>query len=761
MKENNFIVENNPNQKLTSEQLSVINDYLDKEKNTTNVSIDDKKNTLLGDTNDFLEDEESTFEKKSDTLFKTYGFIDPSKLSLRSNNKKTPDTNFKKQNNNLNNRRKELKNSNLKFKKNSENKNTQDVNEKKSDIDDEKNTNRDLENNNFSKKKTFNNVRSLKEIKDEIRKYKQIKAEKVSKRLGKKRDEDSKNNNKISVPVFTTLETMSALLRVDIDELLKRCKSYGLRNILPQQKLDKDSISILADDFGYIVEFQEDLLNDKFSATNKESTKTRVPIVTVMGHVDHGKTTFLDYIRKTHVTKSEKGGITQHLGAYKIKASNGREIVFLDTPGHEAFTNMRSVGCDVSDVVIIIIAADDGVKKQTKEALSEANNANVPVVFAFNKIDKEGININKIKEELSTMNFLVEDWGGRYQYQEISAKTGAGIDELLEKVFIEADLLDLEARFSGPAVGTVIESSLEKGIGYLNNVIVRDGKLEVGDFVVIGSTYGKVRMLINDKGEKVKASFPSDPVQIVGLNSPAVSGEKFYVVKDEKEAKKTVSEIENLLKQQKSSIANTNSDGEKLNFIVKSDVVGTAKAISDSLKKLKDDIIDISVINYGVGNVTENDVLLAETSKSIIVTFNLKNPSSIVQFAKNKSIQIISCDIIYDILDKVSEIIKKIKHKNKVEKYVGKTEIKAIFDISKVGKIAGCVVVEGPVFKKNLIKVIRGGDVIFIGEIKTIKHKKDEIESVKTMDECGICIKNFENFKVGDFIEFYDLVDGE
>lgn len=764
LKMHNLYVDNNPNKKLTPEQIKIINDYLEKESNGINNKQSNEYKVVDNpqENFEFLDYQTTDVDdnKDSKVLFKTYGFIDPSKLSLKTTKKKIKNTNLNLKNINEKHefsKKKQLKSQ--KIGKYSETQNDSDVKLGNLKNSEDKGFDSKNKGNNYSKKNNFNTVKDLKEIKDKIRKHKQLKAEKVHIRLDKEKKDNCKNKNIVSAPFFTTLEILAKLFDVGTDELIKKCKSYGL-NILPSQKLDKETILILADDYGFIVEFQEDLLINKLTTTDNELIKTRIPIVTVMGHVDHGKTTFLDYIKKTNVTKMEKGGITQHLGAYKIKTVSGREIVFLDTPGHEAFTNMRSVSCDVADIVIIIIAADDGVKQQTKEVLLEARRYNIPIVFAFNKIDKESSNVNKVKEELSLLDFLTEDWGGRYQYQEISAKNGTGIENLLEKVFIEADLLELKARFNGPASGTVIESSLVKGKGYLNNVIVKNGKLQIGDFVVIGNSYGKVKMLINDKGQITKEAFPSDPVQIIGVNTAGASGERFYVVKNEKDAKKTISEIENLTRQHNSISHNTDkNDKEKLNIIVKSDVIGTAKALNDSLKKLSNAEIGVDIINYGIGNITETDITLAEATKSIIVTFNIKNSGDITKLAKDKSIKIISHDIIYDILDDITYIIKRLKNKNKVEKYVGKAEIKAIFDISKVGKIAGCVVLEGPIFRNNFVKVIRNDEVIFNGEIKTIKHKKNEMESIKTLDECGICIKNFENFNVGDFIEFYDLVD--
>ena len=635
----------------------------------------------------------------------------------------------------------------------------------------------------------YNTKKTSEEIKLENRKYQLLKREKVEKKKSFKQHEINKKQRQLTVTEFTSIKDLAMLMNKKEEDLQKKCTELGLKITL-SQSLDRDTILLLTSEYNYEITFAEDEIINKYINNNidENNLKKRIPIVTVMGHVDHGKTSLLDYIRKTNVTKKEAGGITQHIGAYKTKTPKGDEIVFLDTPGHEAFTAMRSRGCDITDIVIIIIAADDGVKPQTIEALNQAKNANIPIIFAINKIDKDGANPDKIKESLSQMNFLVEDWGGKYQCQYISAKTGQGVEDLLDKILLEAEMLDLKADYNIRARGTVIESSLEKGRGYINNIIVQNGELKVGDIVVTSKYYGKIKGLIDDNGKNVKNAYPSDPVQIIGINGPSKSGEKFYVVENEKIAKSIIEEKEKVIKEQMIRVQNIDKtkptniykddknknntitdkqeesteekEGKKvINIIIKTDVYGSAQALSDSIVKLSEENIDINVIHSGIGSVTESDILLASTSKSQIITFNVKNQGSILKSAEKNNIKISSFNIIYDAIDYIKQVIDDIKSEKKVEKYIGKAEIKAIFDISKVGKIAGCVVLEGPIFKKNIVKVIRNDEIIFTGEIKTLKHQKTEMDSIKTFGECGICIKHYEDFQIGDFIEFYELLE--
>lgn len=666
------------------------------------------------------------------------------------------------------------------------NKNQKNNNKNDNNKSDKKPFTQDGFNNNTNK---YNTKKTSEEIKLENRKYQLLKREKVEKKKSFKQHEINKKQRQLTVTEFTSIKDLAMLMNKKEEDLQKKCTELGLKITL-SQSLDRDTILLLTSEYNYEITFAEDEIINKYITNNidENNLKKRIPIVTVMGHVDHGKTSLLDYIRKTNVTKKEAGGITQHIGAYKTKTPKGDEIVFLDTPGHEAFTAMRSRGCDITDIVIIIIAADDGVKPQTIEALNQAKNANIPIIFAINKIDKDGANPDKIKESLSQMNFLVEDWGGKYQCQYISAKTGQGVEDLLDKILLEAEMLDLKADYNIRARGTVIESSLEKGRGYINNMIVQNGELKVGDIVVTSKYYGKIKGLIDDNGKNVKNAYPSDPVQIIGINGPSKSGEKFYVVENEKIAKSIIEEKEKVIKEQMIRVQNidktkptnnykddknknntitdkqeenTEEKEEKkvINIIIKTDVYGSAQALSDSLVKLSEENIDINVIHSGIGSVTESDILLASTSKSQIITFNVKNQGSILKSAEKNNIKISSFNIIYDAIDYVKQVIDDIKSEKKVEKYIGKAEIKAIFDISKVGKIAGCVVLEGPIFKKNIVKVIRNDETIFTGEIKTLKHQKTEMDSIKTFGECGICIKHYEDFQIGDFIEFYELLE--
>lgn len=751
-------------------------------------------------------------------LFKIYGSIDTNKYNEIKRNKPLSSKNNKKDKQKTKNKdnkdkkdfidKKNFKDRNDREDKNNRNDRNdnlftdkKDKKDKSSDynnINNKNQKNNSKNENNKSDKKPFtqdgfnnkyNTKKTSEEIKLENRKYQLLKREKVEKKKSFKQHEINKKQRQLTVTEFTSIKDLAMLMNKKEEDLQKKCTEFGLKITL-SQSLDRDTILLLTSEYNYEITFAEDEIINKYINNNidENNLKKRIPIVTVMGHVDHGKTSLLDYIRKTNVTKKEAGGITQHIGAYKTKTSKGDEIVFLDTPGHEAFTAMRSRGCDITDIVIIIIAADDGVKPQTIEALNQAKNANIPIIFAINKIDKEGANPDKIKESLSQMNFLVEDWGGKYQCQYISAKTGQGVEDLLDKILLEAEMLDLKADYNMRARGTVIESSLEKGRGYINNIIVQNGELKVGDIVVTSKYYGKVKGLIDDNGKNVKNAYPSDPVQIIGINGPSKSGEKFYVVENEKIAKSIIEEKEKVIKEQMIRVQNidktkptnnykddknknntitdkqeenTEEKEEKkvINIIIKTDVYGSAQALSDSLVKLSEENIEINVIHSGIGSVTESDILLASTSKSQIITFNVKNQGSILKSAEKDNIKISSFNIIYDAIDYVKQVIDDIKSDKKVEKYIGKAEIKAIFDISKVGKIAGCVVLEGPIFKKNIVKVVRNDEIIFTGEIKTLKHQKTEMDSIKTFGECGICIKHYEDFQIGDFIEFYELLE--
>ena len=797
LKSENQNIKFDPNQKLSSKQVEIIEKYIqnneknkdNKTTNENNIKFDESINFNFKITNyktNIKKNEENNL--KNDTsennttntvFFNSFGFIDKDKLN-NAKNKKTVENkkqNFdikKKQNKESLKKKKSFDNDINSYEKGNFkeyiNQNSNDkysFKNKNSYIDKNiKKVNESKEGDNNQLKYPKKNItKTIDEIKLINKKYKQLKKNKIDKKIKEESKQHIVKDKSISITEYTTLETLSKLMNIAIEKLMETVNSYGL-TLLRSQKLDNDIIQIIADEYGYNI----NLYTTKIEGENKNTDsnknyKKRIPVVTVMGHVDHGKTTLLDYLRNSHVVNKEFGGITQHLNAYKIKTNKSNEMVVIDTPGHEAFINMRSLGCEISDVIIVIIAADDGVKEQTKEILNMIKNNGNHIVFAFNKIDKEGANVEKVKTELSKLNFLVEDWGGKYQCQEISSKTGKGVNDLLEKVLLEAEILDLKASFDTTASGTVIESTLLKGKGYVNTILVQNGVLNIGDYVIIGCFYGKIKAIIDDCNVNKKSAYPSDPVQIIGVNIPSKSGEKFIAVKNEKEAKDIVKNREDIIKEQKLKIVTNNTTEENkkdcINIIIKADVFGIAQAIADSLRNIKDELVDIKIIKYSIGQVTESDIDLAQTTKSLIITFNIKNPENIIKLAENKNVKLLSYNVIYDIIDNVKLMIKKIKNKNKIEKYVGKAEIKAIFEISKVGKIAGCVVLEGPIFKRNMIKIIRDGNEIFKGEIKCIKHKKTEMDSIKALGECGICIKQYENFKIGDFIEFYDLIDNE
>jgi translation initiation factor IF-2 len=493
----------------------------------------------------------------------------------------------------------------------------------------------------------------------------------------------------------------------------------------------------------------------------------RAPIVTIMGHVDHGKTTLLDYIRKTRVTESEAGGITQHIGAYSVTTNSGKRITFLDTPGHEAFTAMRARGAKVTDVAIIVIAADDSVMPQTKEAINHAQAAGVPIVFAINKIDKEGANVERIYEQLAQMNLLVEEWGGKYQSQKISAKKGLAIDELLEKVLLEAELLDLKSNPNKKASGTVIEASLDKGKGYVATMLVQNGKLSVGDVVLAGNHYGKVKAMYDDVGKRIKTAGPSTPIQILGLDGAPQAGDKFKVMDTEREAREIANKRQQVSREQTLRTRKHISLDEigrrlalgnfkELRVIVKGDVDGSVEALSDSLLKLSTPEIQVSVLYKAVGQISESDVLLASASDAIIIGFQVRPSSGARKLAENEQIQIKLYSIIYNAINDVKAAIEGMLAPKTEEVVVGTAEVRDTFKVSKVGTVAGCLVVEGSIKKGTQVRLIRDGIVIFTGDLDSLKRFKDDVSEVRAGTECGISIKNFNDIKVGDIIESFE-----
>jgi len=601
--------------------------------------------------------------------------------------------------------------------------------------------------------------------------YRREKREAISQRLKEKSELQELEKNVLKVTEFVSANELAAMMNVPVTDIISTCMSLGLF-VSINQRLDAETMALVADEFGYKVEFisAELLENIEEEEDKPEDLKPRPPIVTVMGHVDHGKTKLLDYIRNTNVVAGEAGGITQHIGAYSVSLDGGKQITFLDTPGHEAFTAMRARGAQITDIAIIVVAADDGVMPQTIEAINHASAAGVPIIFAINKIDKPNANPEKIKEELANLNYLVEDWGGKYQSQEISAKTGLNIDHLLEKVLLEAELLDLKANPNRPAQGTVIESSLDKGRGYTATILVKNGTLRVGDIVLAGSYYGHVKALYNERGNKVDEAGPSAPVMLIGLNGAPQAGDKFIVMRSDHEAKEIANKRAQLQREQElrtqkhitlDEIGRRIAIGnfQELNIIVKGDVDGSVEALSDSLIKLSTDQIQVNIIHKAVGQISESDVLLAAASNAIIVGFQVRPSMNARKLAEKEQIDIRLYSIIYDAIEEIKSAMEGMLMPEIKEEIVATLEVKEVFKITKVGTIAGCLVKEGKINRNSKIRVIRDGIVIYTGELGSLKRFKDDVKEVVNGLECGLNIQNYNDLKVGDIIEAYQEVE--
>jgi translation initiation factor IF-2 len=562
------------------------------------------------------------------------------------------------------------------------------------------------------------------------------------------------------------------MMDVPVNEVIATCMNMGLF-VSINQRLDAETMALVVDEFGYEIEFVSaevlEAIHDD-EEDSEEDLVTRPPIVTVMGHVDHGKTSLLDRIRDTNVIAGEAGGITQHIGAYSVELSSGRIITFLDTPGHEAFTAMRARGAQVTDVAIITIAADDSVMPQTREAINHAQAAGVPIVFAINKIDKETANPEKIKQELASMNILVEDWGGKYQSQEISAKKGINVKELLEKVLVESDLLELKANPKRRASGTVIESQLDKGRGYVATVLVQNGTLKIGDIVLAGTTYGRVKAMFNERGQNVKKAGPSTPIQILGINGAPQAGDRFNVMQTDREAKEIAMKREHLAREQSfraqkhitlEEIGRRIAIGnfQVLNLIVKGDVDGSIEALSDSLLKLSNNEVQVNVIHKAVGQISESDVLLAAASNAIIIGFQVRPSVAARKMAEHEEIDIRLYSVIYDAINEIKDAIEGMLAPEVKEQITGTAEILEVFKISKVGSIAGCIVREGKIKRNNSVRVIRDGIVVYTGELGSLKRFKDDVKEVTSGFECGMNVERFNDIKVGDFIEAFEEVE--
>ncbi len=584
--------------------------------------------------------------------------------------------------------------------------------------------------------------------------------------------EQAESEEKIlKVTEFVSANELASLMNVPVINIISTCMSLGLV-VSINQRLDAETITIVADEFGYEVDFvsvdaQEVIIEEE---DTPDQLKSRAPIVTVMGHVDHGKTSLLDQIRHANVIAGEAGGITQHIGAYSVQLEDGKMITFLDTPGHEAFTAMRARGAKVTDVAIIVVAADDNVMPQTVEAINHAQAAGVPLVIAINKIDKANANIERVKEELSKINILVEDWGGKYQSQEISAKNGVNIDKLLEKVLLEAELLDLQANPDKLASGTVIESSLDKGRGYLATILVQNGTLEVGDIVVAGNTHGRVKAMFNERNVRIKETGPATPALILGLDGAPQAGDTFHVVRDEQEAKSITSKRQQLIREQGLRTQKhitldeigrriAIGDFKELNVIIKGDVDGSVEALADSLLKLSTEEVQVNIIHKAVGSITEGDVLLASASNAVIVGFQVRPSMAARKLAENEEIDIRIYSVIYNAINEIKSAIEGMLSPEIEEKITANIEVRETFKITKVGTIAGCMVLDGKIHRNSKIRVIRDGIVVYTGYLGSLKRFKDDVKEVSSGYECGLNIDRFNDIKVGDIIEAYETVE--
>lgn len=599
-------------------------------------------------------------------------------------------------------------------------------------------------------------------------KNRRAKRDTAAERREKEIQQEEKEQSILKLTEFVTVSELASMMNVQSTEVISACMSLGIFASI-NQRLDAETIQIVAEEFGYEVEFVSADVQDSIPVEEDapEDLEARPPIITVMGHVDHGKTSLLDYIRSADIAGGEAGGITQHIGAYSVKREDGKQLTFLDTPGHEAFTAMRARGAQLTDVAIIIVAADDDVMPQTKEAISHAQAAGVPMVFAINKIDKPGANPDRIREQLSNMNILVEDWGGKFQAQEISAKKGENIDQLLEKVILEADILELKANPNKKANGTIVESSLDKGKGYITNMLVEEGTLRIGDIMLAGRYSGRVRAMHNEKGQQVEEADPASPVSILGINGAPSAGDKFYVMDDEREARNIATRREQLYREQGLRTQKhitldeigrrlAIGDFKELNIIVKGDVDGSIEALTDALLKLSTEEIQVNLVHKAVGAITEADVNLASASDAIIIGFQVRPTGMARKLAEEEQIDIRLYSVIYKAIDELKAAMEGMLSPDIQEEIVGTAEVREAFKISKVGTIAGCYVTSGYIKRNSKIRVIRDGIVIHEGELGSLKRFKDDVKEVKKNYECGLNVERFNDIKEGDVIEAYE-----
>ena len=604
-------------------------------------------------------------------------------------------------------------------------------------------------------------------------KYRREKRDAVQERLNEEMAEQAAESKVLKLTEFVTVSELATMMNVPVTKVIGTCMTIGIM-VSINQRLDAETINLVADEFGFTTEYVSAEVQNAIQEEedDESSLVSRAPIVTVMGHVDHGKTSLLDYIRNTNVIAGEAGGITQHIGAYNVKLKDGRQITFLDTPGHEAFTAMRARGTQVTDIAIIIIAADDSVMPTTKEAIAHAQAANVPMVFAINKIDKPGANPDKIREDLAQMNLLVEEWGGKYQCQEISAKKGMGVDELLEKVLLEAELLDLKANPNRKATGSIIESSLDKGRGYVSTVLVSNGTLKIGDVVIAGTSHGRIKAMFNERNQRIEKALPAEPAIILGLNGAPTAGDSFHVMDTEQEAREIANKREQLqreqgLRTQKTlgldDISHRIALGEfhELNLVVKGDTDGSIEALSDSFLKLSTEKVQVNVIAKAVGQISENDVMLASASDAVIVGFQVRPSADARKLAERNGVEINTYSVIYDAIDDIRSAMEGMLDKVIKEQVTAEVEVREVYKISKVGTVAGAMVIEGKVHRTDKARLVRDGIVVHTGAINALKRYKDDVKEVATNFECGISLVNFNDIQVGDIIETFMEIEVE
>ena len=605
-------------------------------------------------------------------------------------------------------------------------------------------------------------------------KYRKEKREAVQEKLQDQARQEQKESKTLKLTEFVTVSELATMMDISVTQVISTLMGVGIM-VSINQRLDAETINMVAEEFGFKTEYVSAEVQEAVSEEEDDENDLvpRAPIVTVMGHVDHGKTSLLDYIRNTNVIAGEAGGITQHIGAYSVTLNSGRKVTFLDTPGHEAFTAMRARGAQATDIAIIIIAADDSIMPTTKEAIAHAQAANVPMVFAINKIDKPGANPDKIRQDLAAMNLLVEEWGGKYQCQEISAKKGIGVEELMEKVLLEAEMLDLKANPNRKATGSVIESSLDKGRGYVSTVLVSNGTLHVGDIVIAGTAWGRVKAMFNERNQNVEAAKPAEPVIILGLNGAPQAGDSFHIMETEQEAKTIANKRLQLQREQSlrttkilslEEIAHRVALGEfhELNLVVKADTQGSVEALSDSFIKMSTEKVQVNVIMKAVGQISENDVMLASTAENgMIVGFQVRPSAAAKKLAEQEGVEINTYSVIYDAMDDIKAAMEGMLDKVKKEVSTGQVEVKEVFKISKVGAVAGCMVTDGKVHAKDKARLIRDGIVIFTGEINALKRYKDDVKEVATGFECGISLVNFNDIQAGDVIETFTEIEVE